>query len=421
MAIDVPLKFVRYPDKTEEFYPYGSGRPDMKLQPPAGDWKLPELLSEQPVYMMTKLGDTERLMVFDRQEAGDSFYNRIYYDANGNRDLTDDKAIDGTFKQENSFTFVEMAAVETEISVDGKTLPYSFLPYLLGYNLDRLRDSGLEEKTINRNIIFYLRPHCMYTGSFQQGGKEYHITLGDTDCNGRFSDGFKVRKFSSAIPRRMPIFGEGDHFYISAAEELSSFDSQYLGKWLVIGESLFEVAVSTAEKKITLTPVTKGLAALRLNVRPEILTLHTEDENNCVMMIDPAETVNIPEGKYRLLYYKVHKQDAQGDLWRLCASGSTESPYLTVDTSNGAACRIGEPYVPFVEARNINPTRGTYLMFNVEGEGKELLSDLSHIKGEKTEIPLSEAEGATQRPKEPTYRIVKADGEIVAQGNFEYG
>jgi hypothetical protein len=421
LAIDIPLKYVKYPEKTEEFFPYGSSRAEMTLKPPAGEWKLPELFSQQPIYMLAKLGDTERLMVFDRQKAEDSFYNRIYYDANGNRDLTDDDTLDGTFREQGSMTYVEMAPVDTEVSVEGKTLPYSFLPYLIGYNLAQLEDKELEEKTINRNVIFYLRPHCMYTASFKQGGREYHISLGDTNCNGRFADVFKARKFSTAIPRRMSIYGEGDNFYISASEELSSFDSQYLGEWLVIEDTLYELAISTADKKITLTPVSQGLAGLKLSMRPEVLTLNTEDENNCVMMIQPAEVVKVPEGRYRLLYYKIHKEDEQGDLWRLCASGSTESPYFTVDASNGAECRFGEPYVPFVETRNTNSARGTYLMFNVEGGGRELLSDLSHIKGEKTEIALSEAEGATQRPKEPSYRIVKADGEIVTQGDFEYG
>ena len=50
----------------------------------------------QPIFAYFTFGDTEQLLVFDVRSYEDSVYNRIYFDANRNDDLTDDPPIDGT-------------------------------------------------------------------------------------------------------------------------------------------------------------------------------------------------------------------------------------------------------------------------------------------------------------------------------------
>lgn len=91
---------------------------------------------------------------------------------------------------------------------------------------------------------------------------------------------------------------------------------------------------------------------------------------------------------------------------------------------------FGEPYVVSAEVPESRPANvqgsaaaksSAYLLFTIQGNGKEDVSDLSHIKGTQTKIPLSEKEGLTHRPKEPTYTVFAADGKTVAQGSFEYG
>ena len=61
---------------------------------PPGEWKLPELKSETPVYLLAHLPGKRRLLVLDRRTGAETFFSRLYYDANGNRDLTDDPAFD---------------------------------------------------------------------------------------------------------------------------------------------------------------------------------------------------------------------------------------------------------------------------------------------------------------------------------------
>ena len=91
---------------------------------------------------------------------------------------------------------------------------------------------------------------------------------------------------------------------------------------------------------------------------------------------------------------------------------------------------FGEPYVVSADVpesrRNtilLSPVTpdSVYLSFNMRGQNNEDIQDLSHIRGTNTKIPLSKKEGLTHRPKEPTYKILLADGKIAAQGSFEYG
>ena len=160
-------------------------------------------------------------------------------------------------------------------------------------------------------------------------------------------------------------------------------------------------------------------------MKTERISLHSEDGKHFLMMYRPSKKITIPVGKYRLYKYQALKKDEQGDLWRLLARATTESPFITVGKISDAVLEYGEPYLAKVNV--VKPRGGSsrpliaLMTFEVEGKGKETLRDLSHISGDKTQIPLSEEEDLGHRPKEPTYKIVEADGEVITQGSFRYG
>ena len=53
------------------------------------------------------------------------------------------------------------------------------------------------------------------------------------------------------------------------------------------------------------------------------------------------------------------------------------------------------------------------------GGADEVVSEIRHIEGNRTDIPLSSRQSGW--PAEPVYQVMKTDGELVAQGTFEYG
>jgi hypothetical protein len=108
-AIDVPLKYQKHPAESEDFYPYGSNGFKVTLKKPSGDWTFPAFVSGKALYTLVKIGDAERLCVLDKQKEDAEFYNRIYFDSNGNNDLTDDAVLDGTirFGSNNQYCYVD--------------------------------------------------------------------------------------------------------------------------------------------------------------------------------------------------------------------------------------------------------------------------------------------------------------------------
>ncbi len=430
-AIDVPLRYLKYPEKQEAYFPGGLARMNKSLRAPTGIYKYPEFISKKPIYVRVKLGAEERLIIMDKQKPSDDFYNRIYFDANANNDLTDDPVIDGTLESDSRqfYQRVKFPPVDTAITLDGKSLPYSFIPEFFARS--RLFDeTRIDEAFVERAINCYLRTNCLYKGTFEVDGEAYHVSLSDSNCNGIFGEKFELRKFERPIPGRMPIFAAGDGIFLSRGEEIHQYTQQIVGDWLLVRNKLFEMSVNQANERLSLTPMTENLASLKLAMQAEHISLYTEDGKHFLMACRPEKNINVPRGKYRLYSYNLLENDDQGDLWSLTARATTESPWVIAKGSADADLAFGEPYLAAVDVpdeRLVNVQGSTsartsaFLLFTVRGKGNEDIIDLTHERGDKTRIPLSKKKGLTHRPKEPTYRILRPDGKTAAQGSFEYG
>jgi hypothetical protein len=79
---------------------------------------------------------------------------------------------------------------------------------------------------------------------------------------------------------------------------------------------------------------------------------------------------------------------------------------------------VSEGNVQNVRAGHVTDAQ---LQFSIKGSGQEVVTDLERVSGNRTRIALAASAQYPNRPKEPAYRIVKADGEVVTQGDFEYG
>ena len=162
-------------------------------------------------------------------------------------------------------------------------------------------------------------------------------------------------------------------------------------------------------------------------MRIERLSLYAEDTGHCLMAFKPSrDVIMLPPGNYRLLEYQSLRRDARGNLWRLSAAGTYDSPVVAVAPNIEALLPLGEPYMPVVDLRPAK--KDTYtgkgnipLLFNIEGAGKERVFYLTTIDNADSRGSFLKRRGIGKRPKEPTFVIVKADGEIVAKGSFEYG
>ena len=422
LALDFPLTYERHSEEDGGFRPNGYAHIDVSKKPPPGNWTLPALVCKAPVYGVIALGDREHLLVLDQQKEDDSFYNRLYFDANANSDLTDEPAVEGTVEENGPFIEAHFQPLDVTLTVNGKSLPYSFSVNAERYDpgavlrfVGRLMGAGLDEAYVRAQV------NCSYTGEFESGGQRYRVWLNDRNCNGRFDE--KPSIFGEWPPDAQ-IRDAGDTLYLARAALDESRTSQYLGDRLVLSDTLFDVGINIPEQRMTLTPSTGATLPVELTNSFDQLTLCTEDKQHGVMMYQPASTVPLPPGSYRLVNYQIRRNDDQGDRWRLRAVGNADAGVVSVAENEEAVITFGEPYVPLAEVLGGTLRKrffgGAYanLEFKLEGAGKETVLDVERIAGNNTRIPLSSDRCS---PKEATFKATKPDGEVVAQGVFEYG
>ena len=429
--IEVPLTYQPFPEEmTESFFQLmGYARQTVSTTAPEGNWKLPEPVSK-PFYCLITLGDMKRLAVLDRQSATDVFFTRIYFDKNGNGDLTDDPPLDGSLNKntDNDYCYVQFPCVDISVDVNGKPLPYRFRPSLSTYSSKRfsevLQGPRLDPEEIRNLVQLSVSIPCAYVGSFATDKQTYHVALGDRNGNTRFDDRIaQVGPFRSKDPE--PAYYAGDALLVSPTEDFKDSDAFTLGNLLLLEDKLYEVSVDIAGGRMTLTPATAKLMPLKLAAECDSLSIVSTDLSRCVMMLRPGGKVKVPQGEYRLVAYQALKKDAQGDLWRIRARAGRDSAVASVGGDGKHSLVLGEPYTPMVyvpEYSRNNLDRGepaAQLALIVCGAGREIVGDLSRVSGTASKIALSKSR--TSFPKEAIYRVITPEGETVAQGNFEYG
>ena len=430
---EVSIEFKEFA-KLKGHTPYGSAYTQLEAKVPDGEWKLPELIGEKPLYCLAKLGDSEFLLVFDSQKEGEANYDRAYFDQNGNRDLTDDEPLDGAilrFEDDSFFIVTYEDHVCLDYQLDGETFPYVLGLQVSGQDLEQLKlglPDGMElpeefssQSFINANLT----TECCYGGRFELGERAFQVRLGDSDCDGRFDEVTNVPEDSNTFYAGGRIYAEGDTLCLTHKEKLTYEDQLSLGDHLVIGEQLFGVDVDILEGKLTLTEVTEGLLPLKLSHEPQRLVAHSKGFEHTIMMYEPGEAVELPADEYRLLSYSILGEGSNGDVWRLTAGATLGSPFIALTGSGGVLLLFGEPFTASVEIpewaremRGEDGKRECRIEFSVRGVGGEVVGDLSHISGTSS-IAMSGEE--PQRPLEPSYTIVKPDGEQAKKGSFEYG
>jgi len=425
-ALEAPLTYERHPDNPKTFRPIGHAMFQILDEPPEGEWKLPEFTGPLPLYIIANLGDKQHLLVFDCEKKEDDFYNRFYFDADADGDITDDPVIEGTVDEQGRDRYsLESASMDVTITVDGKETPYSFKMYLSGGSLPKLLNTRNATKNLSNRFYGYFTSNCSYSCELSIDGSSYRLLFSDSNVNGRFDDGIEQPP-EQGFPGRQRLYFPHDGVYISdAGGTINNEDSQVHPDILIIKDRVFEAHPDFTGGSITLTEMKNGLVPLKLGMGAERLSLASADYSSTISVFKPGGSIMVPPGDYRLLVYQALKKDEQGDLWRVSAAASNESKIISAGNSGGAL-DFGEPYLPSIEIPELlrktgsgTPSRVS-LNLIVEGANGEIIFDVGRIEGTGTKIPLSKYPPGNM-PKEPTYRVVKSDGEIVAKGNFEYG
>jgi len=427
-VLEVPLTLEKRPDQGRVFFPLGITRLPGLLEAPEGEWKFPPLNSEVPIYSLANLGDGQILFILDRKETKSPFYDRLYADTNGNRDLTDDPVLDvtatrrsipGTEKGMSAYS--QFRIDDAVIQVGGKPSPYHFKVNAYYSNVRRKRSGPgkpLEVTVLKRTpaeaaaaVNLNLFTNAAYRGAFSLGDKTYHVILSDNNADGRFG-------------RRMQLHGSrklgarNDLLYLSTTNRFTYQDGMEIGDLLCLGGRVFGVEFHPSEGKLALTPKTENLVRVPLPMEVERLHFVSEDEATVIMAFRAGKAIALPAGRYRLHSYQVNRKDDGGNVWELKAAAEENSPVFSVGGGETPALAFGEPYVPTAKVLSL-PGKGASLQLQVLGAGGEVLKHLRCLSANKSSLVRSARKKTL--PLEPTYKVLAGNGEVAAQGTFKYG
>ncbi len=428
VAVEVPLKYERYGENDRGFQPYGYVLLEKSAKAPPGDWKLPELKSAVPVYALAAIGSGKRLLILDKRDAKDSFYTRLYVDANGDGDLRNDLVSETAAPPEGENArqrprLARFPAVDLTVDCGAYTTPFSVSA--VSYFAGEMPEKGLTAEEIeSERFYFYLMLNCCYRGECELAGAKLKVILADTDVNGVIEPKVVMTEVRGETAPR------GDWLFLSAGDEIDYRERTFFGSLLVFKSALYDVRFDAAGKILRIEPSKAAAVTAAFPLDIERMTLVADGGGPTIMLVKSGARAAIPAGKYLPAGYRALKKDAEGDLWRIEAQATAATPYIEIPGS-GAKAAFGEPFVvkatvpdalyeQYAERVKKNPEarKQLLLMLAIEGAAGERVTDLAHIEGDKTKIAL-EKDG--ERPKEPTYSIAAADGTVLGTGSFRYG
>jgi len=418
-GIEIPLFYQAFPEQNAAYCPGGYGHHPLATTPPSGDWKFPAFTITEPLYCPIELGGSTFLAILDQTNEDEPFYDRIYFDRNGNRDLTDEEPIAVNSKRtfsEGSFYYT-FSPVDIQVAAKGRVQPYRFTLTLNG----SFSESDQPDERNLGNMILYAMPSCAYMGEFMLDGIGYRVALGDATGNALFGDTIELPEGADTPNQR--LYPRGDSFLITRNNYFSGKNSLLFGNSLIVGDHLFDVHLDLPRGTLLLQPRESDVGTLELPNSMQSMNL-ISSKGKGLMMVDTGNKVPVPSGEWRLLTYSLLKKDAWGDQWVLSAAGSGENPAVAVPNNGSAHLDVGEPLQSLVKiadsARERAVAAGSLRMsFLLRGHRDEIITDLRRISGSRTQHETSVRQ--SNCPKEPAYRIIKPDGELITSGSFEYG
>jgi hypothetical protein len=327
------------------------------------------------------------------------FYDRLYFDANRNGDLTDDAHYDNL---DGQFPRMEFPVVDTTVRAGDAELPYRFLLVFYDARRRSLHGVKMTDVVAGRRINGYLRGMCYYKSALKLSDRRLDLALIDMNANGRFDD--------------LALGGgeEGDRIYMTDGRPPREDDIHWLSNQVVLDDGLNMLESDFAGGRLCLAPPSEPLYPLILPPNLTRLTLIEETSGRSLSILHPSERLMILPGCYRPVQYKMVKTDARGDRWVLLGQGDARTTATAVGPGQGGRARFGEPLVSGADISGSDPPRGKRMgtlsmSFKLSGSGGEAIDGPRNISRRNV------------RPVAPTWRLTDARGTELAGGKFRYG
>jgi hypothetical protein len=362
--------------------------------------KEPQYRAPVPFRGVAKLGSRGYAFALDSSGPRAAGYNKLYFDANGNGDLTDDPPFTATDVTSGSGVVQsQFPRVDVKLEADGKPFDYSFLLSAI------CRQSGSGSEAY-ASVALYSA--AVREGYLAEGKKRTRLILLDCNSNGRFDDKMTMRSAGGQVTPT-----GGDLLLVNpnpkdllSADATMGRDRHFLSKTVCIGQHFYRIEVSPAGDSLKLTPAQFSMGYVT-NSSPAYRTLVYSDDYG-VLLIGGArdQTIPLPEGSWKIASYTIDAGGATGGA-RTAVSATFSGDAAAVAVSQGRTARLafGAPFQAVVTAQRRDSSK-VYLSLAIVGAAGERCTSL-YVNG--------------NRPPAPYFMVKDMDGKTVAQGKFEYG
>jgi hypothetical protein len=256
-------------------------------------------------------------------------------------------------------------------------------------------------------------PAAYRAGEITLHGKKYKLSVVDFNSNGRFDDGVTFHPgVGGPTDPVYPAFGDMllilPETTAKPAWPISPLEHegrQFLSKLVRIDGRFYEVKISPAGDRLTLTP---SSAAIGYVTNPNVPFSGTIYGDQGVLPIgaEPGKPARLPEGRWKLLSYSI--QNAGPRCWLVAARGTGDCREVTVRGGQTVTLPFGPPYRPVVKASETEVIHGgapVALWMSLVGSCGEMVWRL---------------EVDRQLPPKPEFTITDPQGETVVKGIGEY-
>jgi len=347
----------------------------------------------------------------------DHIYDRVYIDMNNNRNLADEKPIEGScLRREDDYFYTSFPVIETTVQVGSETVPFPFSLYVRGRYDKKERDA----EKICRLCTFDLRSAGHKAGEITVAGRKYGIGVIDGNANGKFGDRPIVQESRGAY--KLTYYSRSDFFFLTKNGRVERHDPQPLCDFVFLEDRLFKVSVDAVGNAISFLPISTQSERTELSMAADRLTLFLPEKKEILIAYDCKNSLPIPATQCQVMNYYVTRKDWKKERWYLNASTSGYTKPVTLARPGGSVLAFGEPFritavVPEYSLSR-NPEKAS-LRLEIKGRSNAEVKDLGCIDDKGQLLSVARAKSAMIKP--PEYRILSRGGKLLSKGTLKYG
>lgn len=383
LALTQPQRIVRQPD--------GGGAAEAEFRRLVK--KEPKYVAPIPFRGTAKFGTQSFCFALDAVAQKAAGYDRMYFDADGNGDLTDDPVVSAAeAAQTGNVSQSRFPRVNVTLNAGGEKIEYAFL---LSTYCTQVNDKF--------NAAVMLQAAMARDGYIVRGKKRTRVLLVDRNSNGRFDDGVSVQPNGTVA--------EGDLLLINPNPKKAmasggmSADRNLVGKVICLGKNFHRMTVTPSGDKLQLSPIELAMGSVTCS-SPAYRAVLTSDEYGVVVISGVKDQkIALAEGTWKVVCYTLDGSAGSGRATAVEATYGNSPPSVTVKKDETVALPFGGAFRAVVTAARAADGKVS-LRLEIVGPSGERCRNILIGGG---------------RPPKPRFVIKDGDDKIVHQGDFEYG